>query len=333
MIQKILRGRNMATDKTKYLERVLNSHKITKEQSLLDKHIAKRKEIKEALEEKYGSNLYCLFNSGSYAKNTAVNKKFDFDMMVPFKRNSFDTLEEMFSEVYNFLYNKYKSEANVRRQKVSTGLEFYADSDGDVIKVDVVPGRELKLDQYKDDEKLNLYVYDQWGKLQKGSERIQSNVKAQINNIRDRATSEKDSIRKIIRLLKVWKIYNQKTPKSFFLELITIKAFDQKRISGDLWEKLRLVLEFIRDQVKTISLPDPGNTGNDVADTLDDWEKNVLSDDMKYMLERIEADSDNIKTYFLINEKFKNDDDVKEDVRYGSQAAAMSVPPSITRFG
>lgn len=77
------------TDKNKYLECVLSSHKISKEEKLLDKHIDKRNEIVEVLEEEYGSNLYSPFNSGSYAKNTAVNIKFDFDLMTPFKRNAF----------------------------------------------------------------------------------------------------------------------------------------------------------------------------------------------------------------------------------------------------
>lgn len=322
----------MATDKNKHLDSVLKSHKINKEQSLLDKHIAKRDEIKEALEEKYGCNLYSTFNSGSYAKNTAVNKKFDFDMIAPFKRDAFDTLEKMYTEVYEFLYDKYKSEATVRKQKVSIGLDFYADSNGDVIKIDVVPGRELNQDQYKKDEKLNLYVYEQFGLIDKGSERIQTNVRAQINNIRNRATTEKDSIRKIIRLLKVWKIYNRKTPKSFLIELITIKAFDKKDITGSLWDKLKAVMEFIRDEVKSISLPDPGNSGNDVADTLTDWDKTALSDDMKYIIERIEEDSDYIKSYFIINPKFANDEDVVGTNQYGKKQDGMSVPP-VTRFG
>jgi hypothetical protein len=78
------------TDKKKHLECVLSSHKISNEKELLDKHIERRNEIKEALEIEYGSNLYSPFNSGSYAKNTAVNLKFDFDVMAPFKRNAFN---------------------------------------------------------------------------------------------------------------------------------------------------------------------------------------------------------------------------------------------------
>jgi len=162
------------TDKNKHLDCVLSSHKISSEQALLDKHIAKRNEIKEALEIKYESNLYSPFNLGSYAKNTAVNLKFDFDLMAPYKRNAFGsngTLKEMFTDVFEFLKEKHQGkEATVRDQKVSIGIEFYSDKDGHIVKIDVVPGRELNVDQYKDDDKLNLYVNKKFGTLEEGSD-------------------------------------------------------------------------------------------------------------------------------------------------------------------
>ena len=322
----------MATNKNKHLDCVVQSHRTSKEQKLLDKHIEKRDHVKEALEDKYGNDLYNPFNSGSYAKNTAINKKYDFDLMAPFKRDAFDTLEKMYTDVYDFLYEKYKHEATVRKQKVSIGIEFFTDSDGHAVKIDVVPGRELSQDQYKDDNKLNLYVYKQFGKLQAGSDRIQTNVRAQIDNIKGRATNEKDSIRKIIRLLKVWKIYNFKEPKSFFLELITIKAFDNCKITGDLWDKLKAVLEYIRDNVKTVSLPDPGNTNNDVADSMTDSQKSIMSDDMKYMLDRIEEDSDSIKSYFPINTNHPCEENKQSNKQYSTKREGPSVPPP-TRFG
>jgi hypothetical protein len=219
----------------------------------LNKHIQKKNEVKNALEDEYGSNVYAPFNSGSYAKNTAINTKFDFDLVSPFRRNAFGfggTLKEMYEAVYDFLFHKYKNVAEVRKQKVSIGLEFYTDSDGDKIKIDVVPGRELNQDQYKDDENLNLFVYYKYGNIDAGSERIKTNVQSQINNIKERANKEKDSIRKIIRLLKVWKNNKGNYPtKSFFLELITIKAFDKSNITGNLWDKLKAVLEYIRDNI------------------------------------------------------------------------------------
>jgi hypothetical protein len=317
----------MATDKNKHLTDVLTSHKVSKEQALLDKHKAKRDEICDALVEKYGIDIYSPFNSGSFAKNTAVNIKFDFDLMAPFKRSAFDTLEKMYTDVYDFLLDKYNREAHVRKQRVSIGIEFFLDDEGDTVKIDVVPGRELNKDQYKDDNKLNLYVYSQFGKLQKGSEYIQSNIKAQVQNIRD--NSDTVSLRQNIRLMKVWKTHNKKEPKSFFIELIIIKAFNKKEITGGMWDKLKTVMEFIRDNVETISLPDPGNSNNEVADTLTDYEKSSFSDDMKNIINRVEENSDNIKLYFPLNDKFPIDD---SDNKYDASKLGASVPPTL-RFG
>ena len=322
-------------NKNLHLEAVIKTHQITKEKALLDKHLQKKNEIKEALEKEYGDNVYAPFNSGSYAKNTAINTKFDFDLVSPFTRNAFGangTLKEMYEAVYEFLYDKYKEAAEVRKQKVSIGLEFYADGDGDVLKIDVVPGRELNQDQYKDDENLNLYVYYKYGNFAAESERIKTNIQAQINNIKDRADKEKESIRKIIRLLKVWKNtkYNYPT-KSFFLELITIKAFDNNEITSSLWDKLKIVLEYIRDNVTkdNFTLKDPGNSSNDLADTLTDSEKQQLTTDMKNMLERIEENDENIKTYFPENPKFKEE----ENKNKYSTNNGMPVPPPKLNFG
>ena len=323
-------------DKSKHLESVIKTHQITKEESLLDKHIQKKNEVKAALEEKYGGNVYSPFNSGSYAKNTAINTKFDFDLVAPYKRNAFGangTLKEMYESAYEFLYEKYKDVAEVKKQKVSIGLEFYADSDGDKIKIDVVPGRELNQEQYKDDENLNLYVYYKYGNIAADSERIKTNVQSQISNIKDKADKEKDSIRKIIRLLKVWKNTKGNYPtKSFFLELVTIKAFDNSDITGNLWDKLKAVMEYIKDNVTNdgFTLKDPGNSSNDLADTLTDSEKQQLANDMKNMLDRIEENDENIKTYFPENPKFKEED--KNKNKYSTNGG-MPVPPPKLNFG
>lgn len=318
----------MATDKSEHLDCVIKSHRIGKEQQLLDKHISRKEEIKQSLRKKYGGDLYNPFNSGSIAKHAAINIKFDIDEIAPFKRDAFYTLKEMYEEVYNFLREKYQNEAEVKKQKVSIGVHFFADEDGENVKVDVVPGRELSQDQYPDDENINLYVYYQFGNISAGSERLKTNPKAQIANIKDH--TEKSCLRHNIKLLKVWKVMNAKTVKSFFLELITIEAFDKKNMSGDNWQQLKAVMEYIRDNVTTVSLADPGNSNNDVADTLDDYDKKVLSDDMKYMIERIEENSDNIKTYFPINSKHPCDEEKK--VTYGIKENKPSVPPP-TKFG
>ncbi|MFA5454773.1 MAG: hypothetical protein WC272_05590 [Sulfurimonas sp.] len=323
----------MNISKQEHLDKVLKTHKMSHIQDLVDKHKEKRNKIKEKVEVKYSDNIYSPMNSGSFAKHTAINVKFDWDLVVPYKKNSFDTLEKMFDDIFDFLYEIYKEEANVRKQKVSIGIEFYADKDGDVINIDVVPGRELNKDQYNDDDKLNLYVNSQYGLINEKSH-LQTNIKAQIDHI-----NLKNNERQIIRLLKIWKKHNNEPYKSFLLELLAIKAFDKENIDGNLWEKLKKVMEYIKDNVtqENFTLKDPGNSGNDVIDTLTSLERTNLSNTMNRIINNIEDNEDYIKSYFPVNKDFEEEDDDKNASQrgYGLKTASVSasLPPNNTRFG
>lgn len=311
-----------------HLEELLNTYKISHIDGLVKKHKDKRDEVKSKLSEYYGNSIYYLIDSGSFAKHTAINIKFDLDIVSPFKRNLFSTLEEMFNDVYNFLYNKYETEAQVKKQKVSIGLEFYQDSDGDIVNLDVVPGRELNLDTYSDNKNLKLYVNNTFGTLKEKSH-IQTNIQKQIDHI-----NAKKNEREVIRLLKVWKKYHNKSYKSFLIELITIKAFYETTITGDLWDKLKATMQYIRDHITNdgFKLVDPGNSNNDVMDTLDNDQRKNFSDDMKTILDTIESEKKYIEYYFPRNKKFEDNDLNKG---YGTKlgVAPISTPPNNTRFG
>lgn len=317
----------MTTDRKEHLLEVLETHKMSHIDTLLDKYKDKRKEIKEALEEEYTDDIYTVKNSGSYAKHTAINIKFDLDLVVPFTRKSFPKLENMFDSVYNFLYEKYKTQANVRKQKVSIGIEFFDDDDGEVINIDVVPGRELNEGQYEDDKKINLYVNSRYGFIEEKAY-LQTNINEQIEHIKSR-----ENERKVIRLLKIWKATNNEPYKSFFLELISIKAFDNENIVGNIWDKLKAVMEYIRDNVTkdNFTLKDPGNSGNDVADTLESSEKTALKDRMDNMLQRIEDNDGNIKFYFPINNDFKQEE--KDEGYKKKEESLYTIPSKKERFG
>lgn len=317
----------MEISKSKYLEEVLQSHRMAHVNDLLDKYREKRDEIKEAIEAEYGSNIYNPLNSGSYAKSTAINSKFDLDIMIPFKRYSFSTLEEMFNDLLRFLRRKYKYSAEVEDQKVSIGIKFPPDRNGDVISIDVVPGRELNTGQYRSDNKLNLNINSRRSS-QFDQSYIQTNVHAQIAHIRHKDNERK---RTIIRLLKIWKSSNNENYKSFFIELITIKAFNNISISGSLWEQLEAVMRYIRDNVTKdhFTLRDPGNSGNDVADTLNTSERSNLSGRMKNMLNRITDNENNLKTYFPKNPKFDSDG----GFGFKPRTSGPSRPPKNERFG
>ncbi len=319
----------MSMKKKEYLQNVLETHRMAHIQDLVDKFKLKRDEVKAALQENYGSDIYSPFDSGSFKKHTAINSKFDLDVVVPFKKNSFDTLEKMFDDLYDFLYKEYNDVATIRKQKVSIGIIFDEDDDADVISLDIVPGRELNQNQYADDNNLNLFVYNKYGLFAK-STYIQTNIQSQIDHIK-----AKENERKIIRLFKIWKNSNSEDYKSFLLELITIKSFEKEDISGNLWEKLELVMKYIRDNVtnEDFKLIDPGNSNNDVMDTLENWERTNLSNRLGTMIDRINDNSENIKSYFPLNKDFDEDKSSTEGYGIKGASVASSTPPSNQRFG
>jgi hypothetical protein len=319
----------MAVDKKTHLENALETHRMSQINDLVGKYKAKREEVKNALVEKYVDKAYEIFNSGSFKKHTAINIKFDLDLVIPFKRNSFDTLEKMFDDVYDFLYEKYKDEATVKKQKVSIGITFDADDDGDVVCIDVTPGRELNQDKYSEDKYLNLFVNSTYGMIAEKSY-LQTNIHSQIDHIKSKGDE-----RKIIRLLKIWKFTNGEKYKSFLFELITIKAFDKVDVSGNLWDMLKTVMEYIRDNVTkdNFKLIDPGNSNNDVINTLESHDRTNLSNRMDTIIKRIEDNSENIKSYFPVNEKFEKKETSKSSYGIKGTYVTPSIPSNTQRFG
>ncbi|WP_299336786.1 nucleotidyltransferase [uncultured Psychroserpens sp.] len=314
----------MSFKKSDYLSSVLETHRMTHIESLVDKFKIKRTEIKEKLEQNYEDKIYSPFNSGSWKKHTAINSKFDLDIVVPFKRNSFSTITDMFDDLYDFLKEEYRGVAEVRPQKVSVGIRFYTDDDGDIVEIDVVPGRELSKDDYPETSRLNLNINTYDGNY------IQTNIEAQIENIKG-----KSDARQIIRLLKIWKQQKSRDVKSFFMELIVIKAFDNKLITGNLWNKLKTVLEYISDEItrENFTLKDPGNSNNDIADTLGWYQKQSLKNDFDYILSDVDKKDENLKKHFKENENFKEEEDKSGSGGYRVGDTSKAIIPPSNHFG
>lgn len=267
--------------------------------SLADRYRAKRDAVKAALEKKYGSNIACIQHSGSYAKHTAVNIKFDMDLCINFKHSAFATLRAMYDDVLTYLESDDFSTAvgdltDARPQKVSVGLFFQVGDD--VLNFDITPGRRIN-DDDPDCYDLNLCLNDETS-----SGRMKTNIAKQLEHIKGRKKE-----RETIKLLKAWKFQHFPKLKSFLLELLTIKAFDNKgeaNIPAGRWPRLQLAMEFIRDNIETINLADPGNSNNNVANSLSDEQRRELARELEYALKRIVADETKLKFYFPINPKF-----------------------------
>lgn len=312
--------KNQCMNKNNYLSNILNSYHINREGELKQKYLSKRDSVKEAIESYFNEKIYNPINSGSYAKHTIINTKFDFDLAVPFKYNSYITLQDMYDAVYDFFSSDDFKDDTLRlgfprKQKVSIGLEF---SDGDdIINIDVVPGREIGKDNYQNDKKLNLCLNGgTWGKVTS----IQTSIQTHIDLI-----SGNNVEREIIKLLKIWKVSNNIKIKSFLIELITMKAFeDNKEELSGIWEKLKMVMEYIRDNIETISLKDPANSNNVVTDTIEDYQKTIIKNTISSNLDFIDNNEENLKKYFPENPKFPIDNEDESSSNAGQITQAMS---------
>lgn len=317
---KILWGLTMANYKSDYLNSVLESYRIKHIKELIDTYLTKRDEIKQFLNEQYGCKIYEPFNSGSYKKHTAINTKFDLDLVVPFKHNAFSTLEKMFEDILDKLTEKYKDETTIKKQGVSVGLTF---DEEDEINIDVVPARETSQDSFPEHKDLNLHKTQNDGYLK-------TNIHAQIEHIK-----AKENERKVIRLLKIWKACHQYKYKSFFIELLVIKAYKESSPQGNLWEQFKTVLNYIIDNIKNdnFTLKDPGNSNNDLSQSLDSIEKRTLISRLESMLAQIELNEKQIEFYLPLNEKFAENNNYGNEA-YGLKSSVLvSTPPISQRFG
>ena len=136
-------------------------------------------------------------------------------------------------------------------------------------------------------------------------------------------------------MLKIWKACHQYKYKSFFIELLVIKAYEKSSPQGNLWEQFKTVLNYIIDNIEreNFTLKDPGNSNNDLALSLDSGEKSTLVYRLKSMLAKIELNEKQIEFYLPLNEKFSENNE-EENKSYGLKSSALvSTPPVSQRFG
>jgi hypothetical protein len=229
---------------TEYLESLLNGEKINDEDK--EEITKKRNEVETAIREKFKDKVKTIKYSGSIAKHTAINSSKDLDLAIHFKKDAFNTLQEMYNSVYEFLDEIY----TVRKQKVSIGL-----SDFDV---DVVPGRRI---DEEDDSNNDVFLY-----RSDDDSRIKTNIEKHKTHI------TASGCRDTIKLMKIWKNKWNIKFKSFAMELLVIQTINDSTSTG-LKDRMKEVLEYIVENIEDINLIDPANSNNNVADVIEDYRK------------------------------------------------------------
>lgn len=224
---------------------------------------------------------------GSATKGTAIEGS-DIDVQISFKRN-IGTIENVYDIVNEFCAGDYADNAvkSIRSQKHSIGI-LYQIKDK-VKRIDVVPLRELN------NGSGDAYLYVRNDSFFGNPGYKKTNAKKQLSIFKFTAQQKR-----IIKLLKTWKIENNLSIKSIFIEYLVKKAFERNRMPTDISECLLEVVKFIGDNITTIRFVDPANTNNIISDSLTYLQKVNTQRYCYEMLDNVAYDQRNIIDYFTI---------------------------------
>lgn len=192
---------------------------------------------------------------GSTEKGTALRNKFDIDIALSFKKNSFRSTALMFDNVADFLdgeIGKY-SITKIRGQNVSIGVFFNVC--GREYKIDVVPQKRSSTG--KKNKSGYLFVNDSnfW-------EDNSTYTKTDFDALRSMRFSEAQ--KKIIIILKHWRTNNNLPLSSHLLENLVLDAYETNRnkIPGSITEKVVMVLKHIAESLDVTVIRSIENTNN-----------------------------------------------------------------------
>lgn len=241
----------MTTDQ--YLKRVLEAQNLDDDGPEMQEIEHHRKEVEELLCNKFGQAPHIRYG-GSKAKFTMIRESYDLDIPCYFEHDDTiagDTLEDIYWSVADALGEKYI--VNPKRSALRLTCKDLS-SPGSDLHIDVVPGRFI------DDNEDYVFLHQNEG----DKERLKTNIQVQVEHIRD------SGVRDAIRLLKLWKVRNKLSVKTFVLELLTVKLLKEHK-KEPLADQLVTVWTAFRDEINELSVEDPANPdGNDLSKILDE---------------------------------------------------------------
>ncbi len=228
-------------------------------------------------------------DAGSFFKQTALKSKYDLDIILPFKKNSYASLMQMYYDVYEAIGSKLGHQATVSKQTKAIGLtlEYY----GELVHFDIVPGREIN--DYMNDRDLNLYVRPNWV-WQRGSQ-FKTNV-----GLQKKITVNSPKARETIKLLKKYKDANALNLPTIIIEQYTVDALSSKNygVYSSPTENLLNSMDFISRKIVQNTLLDIANSNNNLHQKVDYYERKDIASLMCSDIEKIENNPAYIKEVF-----------------------------------
>ncbi len=194
--------------------------------------------------------------SGSKAKGDAIKGKSDIDIFVSItdKTNQF-TCKDYYEDLYNFLKPRFATNS-LRKQNVSIGISYAGCS------IDVTPGKRINYNSYSfNNDYDNHFIYSR-----KQNKNIKTNIRKHINLVKN------SGLTKEMMLIKIWRNCHNLPFPSIAIEIIVNDILLGKN-SYNLYSNFKQILEVLRDSITIRKIIDPANTDNNIADTMDDDEK------------------------------------------------------------
>lgn len=276
-----------------YLNVVLRTENLKENPVLLNNAISVRDKLKFWAVDNFSDKLISLpENTGSFVKRTANANSFDIDVLLPFRKNSFNTLEEMYEWTFEKLYDKFGDQVKIDRGTKAISMTF--EKNGHAINFDVVPGREIG--NYTKDRRLNLYVNPK--RVWKRGSSFKIDVSTQRN-----ITVNKPKARRVIRLLKIYNESNYLEIPSVIIEQAVVEALSENRYGTYYSDTANLLnsMEYLTEKLDQVKYIDIGNTNNNLNDKIDPFSKLSVIDLLSKDVDKIKANPHYLKEVFEMN--------------------------------
>lgn len=273
-----------------YLKNILTQEHLKSDPHLLNLALIKRAELKQWLVNKFGNNLVAPpEDTGSFKKRTAIASNYDLDLVLPFRKDSYDTLENMYHDVHAEISNTFSVNAMVTKQSKAIGLTFNIENKE--IHFDIVPGREIY--NYHIEKDLNLYINPSWI-WQRGSS-FKTNI-----SIQQSITVNKPQARQIIKLLKAYKDRNGFSLPTLLIEQCVVQALSPKNygIHTSITENLLNSMDFISQKLNNKTLIDHANSNNNIHRKNTEMQREYIQSQLLNDIKRVEDNPRYIKEIF-----------------------------------
>lgn len=273
-----------------YIKKILTEEHLKSHPAVLISVTDARERLKQWMVDKFGKKLVALpEDTGSFYKRTAISSNYDIDIVLPFKRSSYNSLEEMYYDVYEVLGKAFGDRATVTKQTKAIGLTF--ENEGAPIHFDIVPGREIN--NYAVEKDLNLYVKPDWI-WQRGSS-FKTNIGVQKS-----MTVNKPEARTVIKLLKTYRDRNSLPLPTLIVEQCVVDALSENNfgVYTSPTENLLNCMDYISKKMEQKSLIDIANSNNNLHDKVTDMQKKYISNQLRKDIQRIEENPRYMKEIF-----------------------------------